>query len=187
MKVTRRRFLTASAALGALAVLDSWRALSGLLEAAEVPPDPVRLPAGLGILSRAEWLAIAYIADAVLPPTPESPSAVEAGALGYMSRLLGARASRYKSAYRRAARTLDAAARRGHGRAFADLDEVRKREAVVGWIEGPGRSDFEILRRHAIEGYLSRPEHGGNAGGAGWKALRHVCQPHYPDLDAPCP
>lgn len=177
--LTRRQLLRRGAALAALTAGAPWTALRDLLAAGDAALGPVVLPQGLKVLSREEWLTIAYVSNSIFPETEETPSAVNVGVLQFMSRSLEGYSRWERGVYSTVAQGL----RKAAGGDFAALNEDQRARCVLEWLgslDEESRKQFQRIARHCIEGYLSRPSHGGNTHGTGWKAIRFTPQTHGP-------
>lgn len=150
---------------------------------------------------------IGLLANHIFPKTATAPSAVQAGVLTYMNRrLLGklpgwhvGRAAppaetRLIDRYRRVIERLNALAREAHQKDFAALASADQAATVALLAKGnaaeaeggpeaepnPDRRLFDLVRRHAIEGYFADPVHGGNKNYSAWEAINHTCHMNYP-------
>jgi hypothetical protein len=114
----------------------------------------------------------------LIPGDELGPGAAEAGVLDFVdSELRGALYSR-RGLYADGLRRLDDLARERAGDEFAALPAERQDELLheVEALDPRGedgalRAFFEQALGDCIDGFLSDPVYGGNAGGAGWKLI----------------
>lgn len=111
----------------------------------------------------------------------------------------------YLPYYKKSLMRLDAASKTTFSRDFVALDAAQRQMIVhdfaasiktqVGYkivgnpkIEDATDSDlFAMIRTHAIQGFFSEPEYGGNGNYIAWESIGHTCQFNYPKMDAKCP
>jgi gluconate 2-dehydrogenase gamma chain len=161
--VDRRAFLktgttaAAAAAVACGAPASRWRALS---------EDEARI--------------LAAACDRIVPPD-EDPGAVEAGVVTFIDRQLATRQKKALPSWRAGARGLDAAARRSHGRPFAELPPDAQDAVLAQAEKGHGEQAdwgdvqparfFRLLRDHTMMGFYGDPRHGGNRDRVSWRML----------------
>jgi hypothetical protein len=141
-------------------------------------------------LSQAEMASVRALMGRLIPADSEAGGAVEAGAHVYLDRALAGFHAHYLPVYRTALAELDLVARAdGHAGVAAmppaALDaliaRMEKGEVAGGKLADGGKAFFNLIRRHAIEGFLSDPMYGGNQDFLGWKVIGfHGVQVWYP-------
>jgi gluconate 2-dehydrogenase gamma chain len=131
-------------------------------------------------LTEAEARTLAAACDQIVPPD-QDPGASQAGAVDFIDRQLATRRRKDRSQWRAGIAGLDAAARRRHGRDFADLafdaqaallQDVEK--GSVEKADWPGvepAAFFRLLRDHTMMGFYGDPRHGGNRDRVSWRML----------------
>jgi gluconate 2-dehydrogenase gamma chain len=191
--VSRRNFLTASAAASALV--------------AGAPPVAQSQTAGRGwqgyaFLTAPEVATLTAIVDRLIPADATGPGGVEAGVITFIDRQLagrfGAAAEWYMQGpwgsgtpsqgwqlaispamlYRKGLLALERFCRGTQGKTFSDLvaseqdDILTRLEADKVDLDGISSAVFfEMVRENTIEGYLSDPIYGGNRDMAAWKMI----------------
>jgi Gluconate 2-dehydrogenase subunit 3 len=108
--------------------------------------------------------------DRLIPSDDLGPGAVEAGAQIYIDRVLAGPNANEKAAFVQGLEAVDAAAKRVHGAAFAELS-VEQRDQMLN--EMIGTPFFNRARRLTLEGMFSDPYYGGNKNFAGWDLIRY--------------
>jgi gluconate 2-dehydrogenase gamma chain len=132
----------------------------------------------LHFLNQLEAATLDAMAARIIPGDAGDPGAHEARAVVFIDRSLAGFLREQQTPYRVGLRRLDAYTTERYGRAFAALesseqDEVLAeldRRAVAGGDDPLGRL-FAVVREHVVQGTLSDPTHGGNAGGVGWRMV----------------
>lgn len=131
-------------------------------------------------LADAEAATLAAACDLIVPPD-QDPGAAQAGVVRFIDRQLATRQKGDLGFWQRGIRGLDASARRGQGKAFAQLDE-QAQAAVLREVEA-GRGEpsdwsgvapgefFERLRWYTMMGFYGDPRHGGNEDRIAWRML----------------
>ena len=142
--------------------------------AAPAPPPP-RTGQVLGVTA---WAAL-EAATARILPSDDGPGAREAGVVAFIDAQLATPLLRpIASALSMTADLLDKWASARYGAAFARLapevqdgilDELARGRLPVKNF--PQREAFRALHALTLEGFLSDPVHGGNAGMVGWRAI----------------
>ena len=191
--VSRRNFLTASAAASAL--------VAGSPQVAQSQTTG-RGWQGYAFLTAPEVGTLTAIVDRLIPADATGPSGVEAGVITFIDRQLagrfGAAAEWYMQGpwgagspsqgwqlaispamlYRKGLLALERFCRGTRGKAFSDLvaseqdDILTRLEANKVDLDGLSSAVFfEMVRENAIEGYLSDPIYGGNRDMAAWKMI----------------
>ncbi len=192
--VSRRNFLTASAAVSALVAAQQPQ----LAEGRSAP----RGWQGYAFLTAPEAATLTAMVDRVIPADATGPGGVEAGVITFIDRQLagrfGAAAEWYMQGpwaagtpsqgwqlamppamlYRKGLLALERWCQGTKNKGFADLaateqDDVLSRlEADKVDLDGLSSAVFfEMVRENAIEGYLSDPLYGGNRDMAAWKMI----------------
>ncbi|MEW5854823.1 MAG: gluconate 2-dehydrogenase subunit 3 family protein [Myxococcota bacterium] len=130
-------------------------------------------------------LGILEAAMARILPSDEDPGAKEARCVEFLrTQLEDPQLAAVKREMHLLARVLEAAAKKATGGAFPALTAVEQDEilgrAAEGKLPHPRGFDvthaFRVLVSFTLEGFLSDPRHGGNAGGVGWKFAQF--EPH---------
>jgi gluconate 2-dehydrogenase gamma chain len=131
-------------------------------------------------LSVEEAKTLAAACDCIVPPD-QDPGATAAGAVVFIDRQLATRAKKDRGFWQAGLRALDATARRGHGKAFAELP-VEAQTAVLqaiergeveaeDWKDADAESFFYSLREYTMMGFYGDPRHGGNKERVSWTML----------------
>ncbi len=120
------------------------------------------------------------LCEALLPAHAGFPGAVEAGAMRYMERELGApkmRGTRERLVL--GAAVLDRRSGQRFARAFAALGADEREVVLTDVVAGTGvpsgfdgRGFVELALALVLEGVFGDPVHGGNTGEAGWRWAR---------------
>lgn len=173
-RLTRRGFLADAGRMatgGLLALQLPWLASLTACESHDDAGD-----VALATLTAGEASTMRAFAAQILP-ADDMPGAVELGAVRFVDRAL---ATPYFAPNLKLVRAgladLDARARRGYGRSFADLpagDQVTVMKAVET------TPFFAAARTLVLTGTFAEPSYGGNCGGAGWKMVGIDHQPSY--------
>jgi gluconate 2-dehydrogenase gamma chain len=114
----------------------------------------------------------------LIPSDPNSPGALEAGAVRYIDGALGSALAGSRDAYAAGLAALDAHAQRVAGRPFAAL-EAGAQDAVLRDLEGNTATGFtpdsltffNLVLGHTLEGTFGDPHYGGNRDFVGWELL----------------
>lgn len=131
-------------------------------------------------LTREELLVLTALMSRLIPADESQGGAVEARAYVYVDRALGGYHARHLNAYREGLAELDRLARLDGAQGFAtssakQMDNLIARaeegELKGGAFADGGRSFFNLVRRHTIEGFLSDPMYGGNSNFIGWEVI----------------
>lgn len=132
------------------------------------------------ILTEPELVALIAMMSRLIPADEGQGGAVEACAYIYVDRALAGYHARHLAAYRTGLAALDEEARKARHAGFAampvhemdDLIARLEKGALPGgqFAEG-GRSFFNLVRRHTVEGFLCDPMYGGNRDFLGWELL----------------
>lgn len=143
-------------------------------------PTPTPTPAtATSALDAPAFRALEAATARILPGTPDFAGARDARAMGFIEKQLTIEPfKRLAPGMIALARGLDQQATGRGKRSFAELDAAAQ-DAVLdelargAWqgVSMPQRELFRVLHALTIEGFLSDPIHGGNLGGAGWKAI----------------
>jgi hypothetical protein len=150
---------------------DRRRTLSGVATA-----EPVLLT-----LNRDEARAAGALFERMFPADAGGPGATEIGVLAYLDRALAEAYREHRETYRLGLQALDRAARRRHGRSFADCAPAQQDALLAALERGrlpggrvpPQASFFDLLLAHLQEGLFADPTYGGNREKLGWKVLGH--------------
>jgi gluconate 2-dehydrogenase gamma chain len=116
----------------------------------------------------------------LIPDDELGPGGLAAGADHYILTSLAGSLSGCLPGYVAGLRALDALARTEFGAAFVSLpasvqdEALRSLEGDAGRVSGgEGERFLELVREHAVEGFLGDPRHGGNRNEAGWSLIRY--------------
>ncbi len=141
-------------------------------------------------LTGAELAVVNALMARLIPADPAAGGAAEAGAHIYLDRALAAHHAKHLDAYRSALAELEGLAKgeRHAGIAAmpaAALDalitRMEKGELTGSKLDDGGKTFFNLVRRHTIEGFLSDPAYGGNRDFLGWQTIGyHGVQLWYP-------
>ena len=124
--------------------------------------------------SQAETLQA--LAERIFPKT-DTPGAVEAGALDYISQALAGDYAPCLRFYRRGLRALERYARTKFAADFSVLSDEQKDSLLMafeaGEVTGFKRAAefFEMVRSHVLEGVFCEPQYGGNKEMVGWRMV----------------
>ena len=131
-------------------------------------------------LTAAEAATLAAACDRIIPPD-EDPGASQAGVVTFVDRQLATREKKQLGFWRAGLRGLDGAARRKHGKPFAELAEgaqvalLQEAEQGAGakadWGDVAPREFFDRLRRFTMMGFYGDPRHGGNKDRVAWRMI----------------
>ncbi|HVG08062.1 MAG TPA: gluconate 2-dehydrogenase subunit 3 family protein [Thermoanaerobaculia bacterium] len=122
---------------------------------------------------------LAALSETILP-ADEGPGAIEAGVLEYLERALDRRAARDRVKIESGLDLVDSMARQRQGKVFADCGHEERADVLMELQRVPHRIVrvfFSKIVGLAIEGFLCHPSHGGNRGGAGWRAVGYPGEP----------
>ncbi|MBF0501820.1 MAG: gluconate 2-dehydrogenase subunit 3 family protein [Candidatus Riflebacteria bacterium] len=163
---TRRRFLgTILMGCSSSAIC----ALTGYLPPLQVTIRKVGLPTS-GRLTAEEWRVLRSFVNAIIPATPRTVSASDAGVLHYIDRALAGSYASSLATYHELVVLLANSIPRSQCQ-FWKLEpgEVLLR---VERFEKEHPDIFAMARQHTLEGYFSAPRHGGNIDCRGWSVVR---------------
>ena len=146
----------------------SRRAL--IQSAAFVPLAALTLPAQQNALTPAQMKTLTAFIDRLIPRDELGPGAVEAGAQIYIDRVLAGPNASEKTSFVQGLEAADAAGRRIHGAAFADLSADQRDQVITEMLNTPF---FNRARRLTLEGMFGDPYYGGNRNFAGWDLIRY--------------
>ena len=130
------------------------------------------------MFDEAQMKCLRALLNTIIPPD-DFPGAWEAGVGDYLLRQLAGDLAELSPTYRLWLSQLDAEARAGAGRAFAELDQaqrtsllkrVERGEVATDWSLEPAPF-FRQVVEHCAEGYYSDPDNGGNRDGIGWRMI----------------
>jgi gluconate 2-dehydrogenase gamma chain len=135
------------------------------------------------VLGAGEWETLAALVARILP-SDDGPGAREANVVGFVDAQLATKElAPVAPVILEAARRLETIARDRFARSFAALEVAEQDSLAHAMSRGelfappfPGREVFAALHTLTLEGFLSDPLHGGNAGQIGW---------HYVDFAEP--
>jgi gluconate 2-dehydrogenase gamma chain len=124
-------------------------------------------------------LAIAALAERLMPGAPGKPGANDAGVLNYIDLALAGAYADQQDFYRRGLSALDAYCRSTHGKPFAQLGTAQQDEVLSALEQGKAsnfswpsaQAFFATVRTHTMEGMFADPVYGGNREFAGWRLV----------------
>jgi gluconate 2-dehydrogenase gamma chain len=176
-RLSRRAVVGAAAPVAAIALVSA-----GCKREAPAPPPlpaPAPPPPRAGrVLGAAAWAALEAVTERILP-SDDGPGAREAGVVAFIDAQLATPVLRpIAAALTTTADLLDRWATARHGVPFARLGPAVQDEILGQLARGtlpvknfPQREAFRALHALTLEGFLSDPVHGGNAGMVGWRAI----------------
>lgn len=176
--IDRRRFVQQ------LALLAGAAALPLGLPACRSAPSP---PSAPKVLTPHEWAVVEAATSRILP-TDDLPGAREANVAGFIDAQLAAPSfAVFRREVKSGVRALDRLAR-GLARVRFEAAKDADQDSVLAAVAlGQGRGDgldtahfFQVLFVLTLEGFLSDPAHGGNAGGVGWQVIGYAPAPPHP-------
>lgn len=116
-----------------------------------------------------------------LIPADGDPGARDADVVRYIDTQLTGFFKRDSEKYREALAAMETDASRAHGRGFTELGLAEQTKLLAGieagrgerqvWGEDGGKSAFEMVLNHALQGFYGNPRHGGNRNYVSWKML----------------
>lgn len=173
-----RRAVVGGAPVAAMAVLGA-SACKKEAPAPALPATPTPPPPRAGkVLGLGAWAAL-EAATARILPSDDGPGAREAGVVAFIDAQLATPVLRpIAGALEKTAELLDRWAQMKHGVPFAGLGTAVQDQILEQLARGtlpvkgfPQKEAFRALHTLTLEGFLSDPIHGGNAGMVGWKAI----------------
>jgi gluconate 2-dehydrogenase gamma chain len=179
--IARREFLHRCAlCAGTVSLPPVWLKLVAVAEQNPVhaTPEP-KLGIAFRFFNPAQAATIEAVTDQIIPAN-EDPGAKWAGVVHYIDLALAGDLKVCRPAYENGIERLDTLA---HGLAgkpfsaleFADqtsvLEKLEQDETPLGSATS-GRSFFELVRKHTLEGFFGDPKYGGNRDWIGWKILK---------------
>jgi len=167
--LNRRRFLLSGlrGAGGAWAALH-WPAILAAAEHAAHAREAVP-PAKLEVLSAEQAAEIEAVASRIIP-SDETPGAREAGVIYFIDRALATFAAAQRDDYAKGLQVLQAKTQEmfPNTQRFSQATPDQQDAVLKALEEEPV---FELLRDHAVMGFLADPARGGNRGKIGWKLM----------------
>jgi hypothetical protein len=168
--------------------LVGWAAVLPLLSSCRPKKEPAPSDAGHEgvhekvnrprVLGAREWRTVEAITSRILP-SDDGPGAREAGVIAFIDGQLSVPPlAPLAPAIVALAKALDLHAEKVHGRSYAELDAAVQDAIVADLRRGalpislPQRELYEAIHTLTLEGFLSDPNHGGNADQVGWKYIR---------------
>jgi gluconate 2-dehydrogenase gamma chain len=178
--LSRSELLKRAGVLGAAVAVPSALAPNAALAEAELS-ELRRMKA----LSPGDAATISAVCERLIPSDATGPGAKEANVVRYIDRALAGDLSAFRPAYTAAVISIDSYSQSKYGAAFAalpadkqdavltdmDLNRTTAQVPSVAFLPN-AKAVFEMIRTHAVQGMFGDPEHGGNAGFAGWKLVR---------------
>ncbi len=167
--------------------LIEWAAVVPLVSACrskKEPPEPSGSRSALeggAVLSKArilgarEWKTIEAMAARILP-SDDGPGAREAGVIGFIDRQLAEPPlSTLGPIFIELAKRIELVSQKLHHRSYVDVSPADQ-DALIAKLSRaelslslPEAQLYEALHTLTLEGFLSDPNHGGNADQVGWK------------------
>jgi gluconate 2-dehydrogenase gamma chain len=152
---------------------------------AQPTPAPTSTTSGFAATSSPQTLTVSQVVvlaaalDRLIPSDENGPGAREAMVWRYIDINLGGQYTPLQSMYSDGLANLDDYAQQMQGQPFAQL-EAAKQDAILRAMQagtGPGgatgKTFFQVLHQHALEGMFGDPSHGGNANFVGWNLIGH--------------
>jgi gluconate 2-dehydrogenase gamma chain len=137
------------------------------------PPE-----SGLAHFSEAAALAVAAIAERIIPGDPGRPGAIDAGVVTYIDRTLAGFEDDLQALYDAGLKELDRRCAQDHGAPFTELTTAAQDDLLRPALDAETSADGDLLaaflatvRRHTIEGFFSDPMYGGNRDAVGWRLV----------------
>lgn len=168
-ELDRRLFLLAGLqGAGSAWMTLHWPAVMAAAEHAAHARQAVPAPK-LEVLSAEQATEVEAVASRIIP-SDDSPGASEAGVIYFIDRALVTFASNNRDGYQQGLPVLQAKTRE----MFPAVEKFSKatpdqQDAVLKALEG--QPIFELIRAHAVMGFLGDPARGGNLGELGWKLI----------------
>lgn len=137
------------------------------------------LAAGFRFFTAEETETLGAWVDALIPPD-QDPGAREAGVVRYIDIQLTRWFRRHRAEYRDSLSRIDDWSRAAYRRRFAELPPEQREEMLARMEQGKadrahfpdgGKSAFELVLAHTMQGFYGNPRHGGNRGYASWKMI----------------
>lgn len=135
--------------------------------------------AGYRFLTPLEGETLGAWVDTLIPPDAD-PGAREAGVVRYIDLQLTRWFRRHRAEYRDALSRIDQWSRAAYRRRFAELPPEQREEMLARMEQGQadgahfpdgGKSAFELVLAHTMQGFYGNPRHGGNRSYASWKMI----------------
>ncbi len=122
-------------------------------------------------LTAAELASVKALMARLIPADKDSGGAVEAGAYVFLDRALGGFHAKHLPTYRTALAELGSVATMPAEALDALIAQMEKGALADTKLADGGRTFFNLIRRHTLEGFLSDPMYGGNQDFLGWKLI----------------
>ncbi|MBE0660415.1 MAG: gluconate 2-dehydrogenase subunit 3 family protein [Bryobacteraceae bacterium] len=116
-----------------------------------------------------------------LIPADDMPGASQAQVVRYIDLQLTRRFKKLQEPYQRASEAINAMASRAHAKSFADLpldqqtallQTIEKGQGYKSiWGNDGGKSAFDMVLNHTMQGFFGNPRHGGNRDYASWRLV----------------
>ena len=139
-----------------------------------------RLAPGFRFFSKDEARTIDAWTECLIP-ADDMPGASQAQVIRYIDLQLTRRFRKLQEPYRRASEAINQAARREHGKPFADLPLDQQTSLIAAiekgngdkslWGNDGGKAAFEMVLNHTMQGFFGNPRHGGNRDFASWRLV----------------
>lgn len=182
--VSRRDFLKAGAAIGALAALTACTRSPIPTPTPTPTPAPTTPPVfeALQFFNPGQAGIVHAAAGRIIPGTPDDPGAKEAGVVVFIDEALDGYDRALQWQYFTGLEGMEAYARSRYNKGFIELTEQeqddilsnmdRNTDEAKQYISNPG-AFFVTLRTHVRQGMFSDPIYGGNRDKVGWQLLGH--------------
>jgi gluconate 2-dehydrogenase gamma chain len=116
------------------------------------------------------------VAERIFPQT-DTPGALEAGALDYLTQALKGDYASSLRLYRHGLRALERCAQEKFGEHFSVITDEQKDSLLMAFEAGEAADFkraaefFDMVRNHVLEGVFCEPQYGGNKGMVGWRMV----------------
>ncbi len=180
--VSRRDFLKAGAAIGALAALTACTRTPISGPTSTPTPTPPPIFEALQFFSLQQAAIVHAAAGRIIPGTPDDPGAKEAGVVVFIDEVLDGYDKALQWQYFLGLEGMEAYARSKYNKGFIDLTDQEQDDILSNmdgntdeakrYMSNPG-AFFVTLRTHVRQGMFSDPIYGGNRDKVGWKLLGH--------------
>ena len=141
-----------------------------------------------------QWRTVEALVARIIP-TDDAPGATEAGCVHFIDKALAHEDAALREAYVGGLARLAGVTRRRFDKRFVELSP-EQRDAVLmsledgvaeGWPSDGIRSQdfFEMVRAHAVYGFLADPRYGGNRDYVGWRFVGYPGPRHHTGGYAP--
>lgn len=176
-RLSRREVLALIETIAAAMALPACKSRKDAPSSGNEPAPPTAAPAKA--LDATSFRALEAATACILPASADFAGARDARVMGFIEKQLAIEPFvRLAPGLVALARALDQQAVVRSKPAFAELDVAAQDQVLDQLARGmwagvklPQRELFLVLHSLTLEGFLSDPNHGGNHGGAGWRAI----------------